>query len=158
MTVSTLLQKSISSVRLAKRMVESFGPKGRLARRVRVAKQARADSRHKYTDRPNVSVILLSFNHRPNVRRIIERLRRTRAEELIVCEDGSVDGTREEWIKHLTRPNDFMICSNDIHEIRAHNRAISMAAGDIFCILQDDDIPPEDGDWFQLALKLFAEH
>lgn len=156
--VRTLLQKSVSSVRLAERLVACLGRNARLARRVRAAKQARAGSLDRYTDRPNVSIILLSFNHRANVTSIIERLRRTQVEELIVCEDGSVDGTRAEWIKHLTRPNDFMICSNDIHEIRAHNRAISMAAGEIVCLLQDDDIPPEDGGWVQLALRLFAEY
>ena len=150
-----LMTRSLNAI---KRRAASLGPQARLAKQVRKRKETRARSGNKYTDLPRVSLVLLSFNHRDNVARIVERLRRTQAEELIVCEDGSIDGAREEWLKHLTRPNDFVICSNDIHEIRVHNRAVALAAGEIICFLQDDDIPPEDGEWVQRALRLFARY
>jgi glycosyltransferase involved in cell wall biosynthesis len=105
-----------------------------------------------------VSLIVLSFNHRANVERIVERLRRTSAEEIIVCEDGSIDGARERWLAQLSRPNDFVLCSNDIHEIRAYNRAIQFARGELVCVLQDDDIPPEDGTWVERAAALMDRH
>jgi len=135
-----------------------FGRKGRLKRRVAARKKERALSPFQYTDSPNISLVLLSFNHRRNVAPIITRLRKTGAQEVIVCEDGSVDGSEREWMKHLTRPNDFLIRSNDIHEIRSYNRAIDHARAEIVCIMQDDDIPPERGEWVSDALALFDRH
>lgn len=108
-----------------------------------------------HVDKPNLSLIILSFNHRENIKSIIDRLRLTGAQEIIVCEDGSVDGSLEEWIKYLNHPNDFLIRSNDVHEIRAYDRAIHMARGEFICILQDDDIPPAEQSWVSVPLKLF---
>ncbi len=51
-----------------------------------------------------------------------------------------------------------MVRSNDLHEIRAYDRAIHLARGDVVCILQDDDIPPPDGRWVDEALALFDAH
>jgi hypothetical protein len=144
--------------RSARKLLNSTNSQSRLARQVKRAKEMRAASGFSYTDTPNVSLILLSFNHRQNVAQIVGRLRATTAQELIICEDGSVDGAREEWLRLLDRPNEFVICSNDLHEIRVHNRAISMATADIVCILQDDDIPPVNGDWITNALKLFETY
>lgn len=147
-----------ASARAGRSLLKSSSAEARLARRVKRSKEIRAATKSTYTDNPNVSLVLLSFNHRQNVVKIVERLRGTVAQELIVCEDGSVDGAREEWLRLLDRPNEFVICSNDLHEIRVHNRAISMASAEIVCILQDDDIPPLDGEWVNEALKLFAEY
>jgi len=76
-------------------------------------------------------------------------------EELIVCEDGSLDGSLEAWVPRLTRPNDFLLRSNDLHEIRAYSRAIDFARGEIICLMQDDDRPPQSGRWLADALRLF---
>jgi GT2 family glycosyltransferase len=135
-----------------------MNPKARLARRVMAAKQARAAAPLPYTDAPTLSFIVLSFNHRQNARPILDGLRRTRAEEVVVCEDGSVDGSDREWLRILTRPNEFLVRSNDIHEIRAYERAIGLARGKFVCVLQDDDIPPDDGTWVEQALDLFSRY
>lgn len=111
-----------------------------------------------YVERPKVAIIVQSFNQRRNVSALEARLRRTCAEELIVCEDGSLDGSHEAWAERLTRPNDFLIRSNDIHEIRAYDRAFSLARSDIVCLMQDDDRPPADGRWLAEALDIFARH
>jgi glycosyltransferase involved in cell wall biosynthesis len=79
-------------------------------------------------------------------------------EELIVCEDGSIDGSLEEWTRRLTQPNDFLIRSNDLHEIRTYNRAIDLARGEIICLMQDDDRPPRDGNWLAEAADLFDQY
>jgi glycosyltransferase involved in cell wall biosynthesis len=129
-----------------------------LVERVRLAKKIRAASPFKYTDSPKLSLILLSFNHRPNILPIFSSLRQTAAEELIVCDDGSIDGSEQEWLLHLSRPNDFLIRSNDIHEIRSYNRAIDFARGEIVCVLQDDDIPDPRGKWVTDALALFERY
>jgi glycosyltransferase involved in cell wall biosynthesis len=140
-----------------RRVRSLWDPRARLIRRVAATKRARqADG--PYRDVPGASLILLSFNHRANVDRLVSRLRRTAADELIVCDDGSIDGSERRWLRHLTRPNDFLIRSNDLHEIRTYNRAVGLARGRLVCLLQDDDIPPEDGAWVGQALALFDRH
>ena len=79
-------------------------------------------------------------------------------EELIISEDGSVDGSHETWMRYLDRPNEFLIHSNDLHEIQASDRAIQMAKGKIVCLIQDDDELPETGEWVDHALSLFSTH
>ncbi len=130
----------------------------RLIRKVKAKKRVRAAIPEIYTDTPTTSLIVQSFNHRKNVKGIVAGVRRTGAEELIVCEDGSVDGSEVAWRREMNLPNDFIIQSNDLHEIRTYNRAISLARGEFVAILQDDDIPPEDGRWVADAVRLMREH
>ena len=109
-----------------------------------------------FIDEPTISVIVQSFNQVRNIRVLEPRLRRTCADELIVCEDGSLDGSLDEWTGRLVKPNDFLIRSNDIHEIRTYSRAVDYARGEFVCLMQDDDRPPKDGRWLAQALELFA--
>jgi glycosyltransferase involved in cell wall biosynthesis len=111
-----------------------------------------------YVEHPRVSLLVQSFNQVRNIATLEPRLRATCADELIVCEDGSLDGSHEEWLRRLTRPNDFLLHSNDIHEIRSYARAIAYSHGDIVCLMQDDDRPPQDGRWLADALGLFADY
>lgn len=113
---------------------------------------------HTHRDHPTVSVIVQSFNQVRNVATLEARLRRTCADELIVCEDGSIDGSHDAWLRRLVRPNDFLVHSNDIHEIRSYGRAIAFARGEIICLMQDDDRPPRDGTWLAKALDVFAHY
>lgn len=112
----------------------------------------------RYQDHPTVSVIVQSFNQVRNVAALESRLRNTCADELIVCEDGSIDGSHEAWLRRLVGPNDFLLHSNDIHEIRTYGRAIAFARGEIICLMQDDDRPPRDGSWLGDALGVFASY
>jgi GT2 family glycosyltransferase len=153
------LRKLVKRARKAtRRAFELADPRTRLSRRVAAAKRAQAASPYVYSDDPRLSLILLSYNHRANIAPILTRLRATAADELIVCEDGSIDGSERDWLRRLTRPNEFMIRSNDLHEIRAYNRAVGYARGEFVCVLQDDDIPPADGQWVDDALALFERH
>jgi glycosyltransferase involved in cell wall biosynthesis len=79
-------------------------------------------------------------------------------DELVVCEDGSIDGSHEQWMRRLTRPNDFFIHSNDLHEIRTYSRAIDHARGEYICLMQDDDRPPKDGSWLAKSIELFTHY
>lgn len=132
-----------------------FGRQGRLKAKVLAKKRRQAAQPQRFRDNPTVSLVVQSFNHRGNVQRIVERLRMTSAEEFIVCEDGSVDGSEREWHRLLTRPNDFVVLSNDLHEIRTYNRAVDLARGEFVVLLQDDDIPPASPDWLDTAIALF---
>lgn len=129
-----------------------------IIRAVKERKAMRLARGLEYRENPRLSVIIQSFNHVGNIDQLVAGLRRTSAEEIIVCEDGSIDGSLEEWIKHLDRPNDFLIHSNDLHEIRASDRAIALARGEIVCLIQDDDILPESGQWVDTALTLFDNY
>ena len=125
--------------------------------RVRAAKAARRASGLVYAERPRLAFIVHSFNRVSNIDQIVDGLRAAGTHELIVCDDGSVDGSPERWLEHLDRPNDFLIHSNDLHEIRITDRAISWARSEIVCLVQDDDVIPDEPSWVQTALEHFAD-
>jgi hypothetical protein len=133
-------------------------PRQRTIARVKMQKERQRLSGMQYKDAPRVSVIIQSFNQVRNIAFLESRLRATYMDELIVCEDGSLDGSLEEWARRLTQPNDFLIRSNDLHEIRAYDRAVALARGEIICLMQDDDRPPKDGSWLAEALQLFDQY
>lgn len=133
-------------------------PRSSTVERIQARKAERLLAEKAYVDRPRVSVIVQSFNQVRNIHVLETRLRETCADELIVCEDGSLDGSTQEWLSRLINPNDFLLHSNDLHEIRAYNRAVRYAGGGIVCLMQDDDSPPRDGRWLQQALDIFAAY
>jgi hypothetical protein len=126
--------------------------------RVKADKRQRRSSSKRYRDRPKLAFIVHSFNRISNIAQLIGGLRAMGDHELIVCEDGSLDGSHEEWMSHLDQPNDFLIHSNDLHEIRILDRAIRFARSDIVCLVQDDDLIPRETTWLDSALSHFADH
>jgi glycosyltransferase involved in cell wall biosynthesis len=124
--------------------------------RVKADKKRRRSTGIRYQDRPGLAFIVQSFNRISNIERLIDGLRGMGQHELIVCEDGSLDGSRERWMSYLDRPNDFLIHSNDLHEIRILDRAIRFARADIVCLVQDDDVIPRETDWLESALRQFS--
>lgn len=133
-------------------------PRAATVEKINARKDDRLKSGAWYIEKPRCSVIVQSFNQVRNVAHLEARLRATSVDELIVCEDGSLDGSHEAWLRLLVNPNDFLVHSNDIHEIRAYNRAIAYAKGEIVCLMQDDDRPPADGRWLAEALDLFDRY
>ena len=126
--------------------------------RVKEDKERRRRSVTEYQDRPRLAFIVQSFNRVSNIEQLIGGLRGLGDHELIVCEDGSLDGSAEKWMSYLDRPNDFLIQSNDLHEIRILDRAIRFARADIVCLVQDDDLIPRDTGWLESALGQFADN
>jgi hypothetical protein len=125
---------------------------------VTARKAARAAAQARYRHHSRLAFVVHSFNRIANLDQLAEGLRALGDHELIVCEDGSVDGSRERWAALLDRPNDFLIQSNDLHEIRILDRAIRFARADVVCLVQDDDLIPRDPTWLDEALARFAEH
>jgi glycosyltransferase involved in cell wall biosynthesis len=123
--------------------------------RVRAYKARRQSASVQYRDRPKLAFIVHSFNRISNIDQLLAGLRRLGEHELIVCEDGSLDGSHDKWMSHLDRPNDFLIHSNDLHEIRILDRAIRFARADIICLVQDDDLIPSETGWLEAALTQF---
>jgi len=129
-----------------------------LIERVKAAKARRQSSLRPYQERAKVAFIVHSFNRAANIDQLISGLRRIESCELIVCDDGSLDGSREKWVSSLIQPNDFLILSNDLHEIRILDRAIRFASADVICLVQDDDNIPHETDWLDHALSQFRKH
>jgi glycosyltransferase involved in cell wall biosynthesis len=128
------------------------------ARRVRRAKQSMDEREAAYTHDPRVSFLVQWFNQRGNVGTVAPRLPDGPDYETVVCEDGSVDGSLAAWHDRLTRRNDFLVRSNDLHEIRAYTRAIGLSRGEYVCLMQDDDEPPDDAAWVDASLALFEQY
>lgn len=123
--------------------------------RVKASKARRHSSGVQYRDRSQLAFIVQSFNRVSNIDQLVAGLRRVGEHELIVCEDGSLDGSHDKWMSHLDRPNDFLIHSNDLHEIRILDRGIRFAQAEIICIVQDDDRMPSETAWLETALTHF---
>lgn len=121
----------------------------------KVEELRRSRQTYSYSENPKLTIIVQFFNKRHNIKQIIEHLRLTSAEEIIIIDDGSVDGSYEDWMNYLNRPNDFLLRCNDLFEVRTYDRAIQMARGEFVCLLQDDDIPPPNNLWIEQALTLF---
>jgi glycosyltransferase involved in cell wall biosynthesis len=111
-----------------------------------------------YNEKPKTCAILLSFNHSYNVDQLHKSIVASNFDEVIVCEDGSIDGSYEKWGNLLDHKNHYLIRSLDIHELRAYEKAIKMSDSDIFCLLQDDDFIPEDSEWLNEAVLLFNKY
>ena len=133
-------------------------PTASTVQQIKALKEERSRLNVDYVEAPSCSVIVQSFNQLRNVVVLESRLRATSMQEFIVCEDGSLDGSHEAWLRLLVNPNDFLLHSNDLHEIRTYNRAIGFARGAVVCLMQDDDRPPSDGAWLEQALDLFHRY
>lgn len=125
---------------------------------VKAEKARRRSSLARYRDRSRLAFVVHSFNRVSNIDQLNAGLRRLGNHELIVCEDGSIDGSHEKWMSYLNEPNDFLIHSNDLHEIRLTDRAIRFARAQIVCMVQDDDQLPDETGWLDYALNLFGTY
>lgn len=111
-----------------------------------------------YTDNPKMSVIVLSFNHFNNIENTFEKLNNNKdIDEIIICEDGSIDESLDKWISLLNERKHIIIKTHDFNEIRAYDRAIRYSRGKIVCLLQDDDNILDDN-WVKNALDLFNKY
>jgi hypothetical protein len=128
------------------------------AYRVRHRKAAMDEAERRYNHDPRVSFLLQSFNQRGNVSTIAPRIPDGSEHERIICEDGSSDGSLAAWDERMTRRNDFVVRSNDLHEIRAYTRAVGLSRGEYVCLLQDDDEPPADPSWIEATVDLFERY
>ena len=100
-----------------------------------------------------VAAVILSHNHEATVTRIARALSEE-VDAIVVVEDGSTDDSYEVWREALrSHENAKIIRTPDVHEIRAYNRGAAVANADVFCFLQDDDIPNDAG-WGRRVLSL----
>ena len=125
----------------------------------RVREERAADARDFYRNATKLSsiktvaAVVLSHNHEGTVKRIADALR-GEVDAVVVVEDGSTDGSYDAWRSALQHDNAKIIRTPDVHEIRAYNRGAAVANADVFCFLQDDDIPNDRG-WGTRVMSLF---
>jgi hypothetical protein len=106
------------------------------------------------TDTPKVSFILAYYKNPTNIFNIIERIRLCGDDiEIIICNDGKTEVN--EINQFLNKPNEYQVCSNNLNELRMYNNGIQLANSDIVIISQDDDIPPDNSNWFIESLTEF---
>lgn len=123
----------------------------------KLAQQKLKRSTYTYNDSPRVAGILQFFNKKQNIPMLWRGLTKAEFDELIILEDGSVDGSASEWILKLESPNHYLLRSNDLFEIITYDRALHFSRAEIVCLLQDDDQMPNDRMWIDRALSLFDE-
>lgn len=152
------LYKKISLYLVAKNNLKKSDVNKNLHNRVlKIQEKIKKDFyRHKIF--PKLSLIVTSYNHSGNVVDLHKSLRKTNADEIIVCDDGSIDGANQKWKELLDRPNEYLYSSNENHEGMIIDRAFLSSRAEILCILQDDDIPPLNDEWVLNALNLFKRY
>jgi glycosyltransferase involved in cell wall biosynthesis len=111
-----------------------------------------------YVDKVTATLVLQFFNKKENIGDLVQTLRAAPAQEVIVCDDGSIDGSFGEWLKILDGPNDFLLRANDIFEVRTYDRCIRMARGEFVVLLQDDDVAADvSGAWLTKAINIMRQ-
>lgn len=105
-----------------------------------------------------IAAVIQFFNHPLNIEAIAEPLLRSAfLHELVVNVDDKDKCSQLLWRQRLgTRPGDMVLLSNNVHELRAYNRGISLTESELVLLLQDDDIPPLDDEWLLNAIRLFV--
>jgi len=106
-----------------------------------------------------ISSVLQNYNHAKNLPLIYKALNTSLLSSRIFFDDGSSDNSFE-IMKNLSKKNDKIYRTNNLHEIRVYNLGINLLKDevDVILFLQDDDIPPKSDGWISDALKLFSEY
>jgi alpha-1,3-rhamnosyltransferase len=92
--------------------------------------------------RPLVTAILVCWNHVRFVRKAVESVfAQTYPNlELIVFDNGSTDGSREE-LRRLRSTHEFvLVCQENVGLVRALNKGLALSHGKYFACLSTDDI------------------
>lgn len=127
-----------------------------IARKLTEQKARRATQQYDLT--PRVAGVLQFFNKKGNITMLWRGIEAAQFDEMIVIDDGSIDGSIRDWVPKLALPNHFLLRSNDLFEIATYDRALNLSRAEIVCLLQDDDRMPANRAWVDRALSLFDEH
>ncbi|KXZ54429.1 hypothetical protein GPECTOR_5g82 [Gonium pectorale] len=115
----------------------------------------------KYAAMPYVSVLLEYFRRPAVVSRIAAVLQRNCASVGLACElVVNVDNPHEAsaWAAEVANGSVVPVFSSNVHESRGYNRAARAARGRYLVIWQDDQIPPDNGQWVLDMIKIFDAH
>ncbi len=89
-----------------------------------------------------VSVVIPTFNRKDllidTVQSVLEQS--VQPHEVIICDDGSTDGTEEYFTSHLDRRIKFVKCGRNGRPARPRNIGIAKASGDWIAFSDSDDL------------------
>ena len=83
-----------------------------------------------YQSQPKTTFIIQSHNKSEQVCAIVKNLRHVKNSEIIVIDDGSINGHTKKLVAFLDAGNEFIIRANDLYEVITYDRAITMARGE----------------------------
>lgn len=109
-------------------------------------------------EKPLISILVANYNYEDYVGEAIEAVLSQTYQnfELIICDDGSVDRSREIIRRYLPDPRITLIEKENSGQASALNEAFDRSNGDIICLLDSDDsfLPGK----LEAVLMAFQEH
>ncbi|PNH09978.1 hypothetical protein TSOC_003328, partial [Tetrabaena socialis] len=114
-----------------------------------------------FAGRPVVSVLLNYFKRPQVINRVVTDLRKSCAAVGVPCElVVNVDNPHEAaaWAAEVEGGFVVPVFSANVHESRGYNRAAKVARGRYLVVWQDDQLPPQSGQWLIDMARVFDAH
>lgn len=109
-----------------------------------------------YNYNPKTTIVINYFTSVDTMIKTIERLRTLGDEVEIIVNNDKFGQDTEKIMKSLTHRNDRMIISNDLAERRGYHHGAQISnASDYIIFCQDDDLAPDNNNWYLDCLKEF---
>lgn len=111
---------------------------------------------YNYNYSPKTTIVINYFTSLKTLLKTIDNFRSLGDEvEIVVINDRFGENTKH-IMKHLTHRNDRMVVSRDLAERRGyHHGALLSNASDFIIFTQDDDLAPDNNQWYLDCLKEF---
>jgi glycosyltransferase involved in cell wall biosynthesis len=152
--LSEIMQKITHSIPQRLQRRKEFFLRKYLQKRVLSRKKFLSDKREIYTNYKDITFVIQSFNKRENIKKVLIDLLNVQAMNIVLIDDGSIDGTLQSASHLLTGENHIILRSNDVHEVINYRRAILMSNTKYVCLMQDDDIPLDTPVWIDNSLEI----
>jgi hypothetical protein len=110
-----------------------------------------------YNERPKSTIIINHYTSLETLLKTIKNLRVLGDEvEIIVINDSKKKS--DKISRSLSHSNDKLIVTQDLGEIRGYKNGANLSSSSDFLIFsQDDDLAPNNANWYNDCLKLFEE-
>lgn len=110
-----------------------------------------------YNERPRSSIIINHYTSLKTLLKTIKNLRVLGGEvEIIVINDSKKNS--DKISRSLNHSNDKLIVTQDLGEIRGYKNGANLSSSSDFLIFsQDDDLAPNNANWYNDCLSLFKE-
>ncbi len=111
---------------------------------------------YNYNYNPKTSIIINYFTSVDTMIKTINNLRSLGNDIEIIVNNDNHGKDSEKIIKTLSHRNDRMVIANDLGEKRGYHHGAQLSnSSDYLIFTQDDDLAPEDNNWYLDCLKEF---